>query len=216
MMIPMSKFSCKKQNCFTYRYGVIKQAVHPKGLTLVELMLAISITAVVGLAVATMMTAVTYGTQESKDLREMVILRKVVNQRLTTMIREAQQVLDVTPTSMVVWMADTDGSGTPNISEIRRIEFNPDTNGIVAFLPAPSLVLDTAFELTDNFDSVTNLLITTGSLLEEPWITQANAASFEIDTDDPATARLINYTITLQVGDLTDITINAVALRNAS
>lgn len=194
-----------------------------RGMTLVELMLAMASTAMIGLAISAMLAAVAYGTQGGKDARTLVVKAKTINSRLSASVRRSALVLACNDASqdgddfLVLWTPgpDVDGSA-PRTSELHRIEFHGPT-GQVRSYRNPSPGADTTYNLaTDDFNAVTQSLISGGTLPVEIWATGVEALQLRLDVAAAREAKLISYRFTLRAGDLAEVVACAAALRNRS
>ena len=65
---------------------------------------------------------------------------------------------------------------------------------------------DVEYQLTDDFDATTTTLIGTGDLVDQLWATGVAAWT--------VVPQLVSFQLTLEAGDLTDTSINAVSLRD--
>lgn len=191
----------------------IRRAPHRHGLTLVELLMALAGTAVIGVAVASMMTATTYGTESSKDMRSLVARIKVVNARVGAAIRGSRLVLAEGNDFVVLWTRDLDENDAPSLLEIRRIDFDSGTGRLNAY-QAPTGTTDVPYNLSDDFEAITDVLMGTASFPAELWARDATAWAIELNHVDPQQSTLISYQLTLQTGDMSDTAINVVHLRN--
>lgn len=101
-------------------------SVHARhqAMTLVELLLAMSITSIVALAAGGMLTAVTYGSSERTDLRSLVVRQEIISHRLSAAIRASRQVLESDNEQLVLWVTDANNDQTAQLSEVRWIERN--------------------------------------------------------------------------------------------
>ena len=184
-----------------------------RGLTLPELLLAIAGTAIIGAAVATMLTGVAYGSSTSHDLRTLVTRHKVLGARLVAAVRESRQVLAADADTLVLWVSDADGDDKPSLLELRRVEF--DTVGqTLSSYRAPTGTTDVVYEPTDDFMAITDALLGGVSLPQTLW-GQA-VAGLAIELDEPVTtdAQLVTLTLTLSAGGLTDRSVHVARLRN--
>ncbi len=109
--------------------------LHARGLTLIELILSIAATGIICTAIATVLVAVTYGTDSSKDMRTLVSRNKTVNARLGATIRGSQSILASGSNYIVLWKSDDDMDGEPCPLEMQRLEFATvnDTTGIWSY-----------------------------------------------------------------------------------
>jgi len=184
------------------------------GLTLVELLMALAITGMIGAAVAGMLSAVSYGTNNSRDLRSLVVKNKTLSARISAAIRQSAQLLDADDTYVVLWTKDLNGSGVPDLLELRRIELDTATDELSDYTPDPTAT-DVAYDLAaDDFEAVTNNLIVDGDLVGTLWASEVAGWALEPDNADPQAAELVSFQLTLTTGSLTDTSVNAVSLRD--
>ena len=183
------------------------------GLTLIELLLALAGTAVIGAAIAAMLSAVTYGTSSKRDLRALVARGKTATGRLGAAMRSSVQVLDQGDGYIVLWTRDLDASDSPDLLELRRIQFDATGNQVLSYT-APTGTTDVAYALSDNFATITQNLIDAGTMTSELWVKDASAMQITLDNADPQSARLVSYRVTLTTGELSDTAIGVVHLRN--
>lgn len=191
------------------------------GLTLIELMLALAVTAVIGAAIAAMLGAVSRGVASSQDVRSMVTRHKVLEARLAASIRGSGSVLFASTDRLVLWAGDTNPDGQPNLSEIRRIE--RDAQGHLwsyrASFPAgwsavQIAAADVAYPLASDFDAVTSALKTDSLFPGEKWMTGISALGFTLNKSPAQSATLVSYRATLVAGDQSSVAIGAAAMRN--
>lgn len=104
--------------CGAHRAGMDRRAA---GLSLMELLLAVAITSVVGLAAAGMLSAASYGSSERADLRAMMIRQELIAQRLAAAGRSSREVLEYDDDTLVLWQSDANNDGQPQVSEVRWI-----------------------------------------------------------------------------------------------
>ncbi|NBC11430.1 MAG: hypothetical protein GVY24_06795 [Planctomycetes bacterium] len=182
-------------------------------MTLVELLLAVAITTLIGAAIASMLAAVSYGTDSSKDMRSLVARNKAVNARISAAIRGSTMVLDQGAGFLVLWTSDADENGQPNLLEIRRLQYNANGQTFSSYT-APEGTGDVEYALADNFEAITDGLMGGAAFPQELWATRVAAWDLALDTPDPQTASLVSYQLELTAGDMSDVAIAAVALRN--
>jgi len=104
------------------------------GVTLVELLLAIVITAMVSLGVASMMTTVATVTEADREARSALLRSLAVREALRAYLEEALAVLQVSAdgSSIAVWLEDDLTPGCANLLEVRVLTFDADEGTIVA------------------------------------------------------------------------------------
>ena len=183
------------------------------GMTLIELMLAMAATGIVGIGIASMLQAVSYGTSSSQDIRELVVKANVVDGRLAAAIRESQAVLADDDDLLVLWTYDGDGDGLPALHELRRIAYDAAADQLVVFTADEDHAV-AIYALDDDFAAITEDLIDDDELTRETWADGITALQFTLDEADASDARLVSYRITLGAGTLEHVVASAVALRN--
>jgi len=104
-----------------------------RGLTLLEFMLSIMITALIAVTMGMMMSAVARTVEADKHGRETIVRSQALNVRLSSYITPSLCVLDASaqPESIVVWLEDSRVSDTVHLTEIRWIERDTDTAAVV-------------------------------------------------------------------------------------
>jgi prepilin-type N-terminal cleavage/methylation domain-containing protein len=110
------------------------QARARRGVTLIELLLAIAITAMIALGVASMMTAVSTVAETDREARSALLRSLAVREALRAYVEESLCVLQISDDELAiaVWLEDDLGPGLVNISELRVIRFDPATDAVVA------------------------------------------------------------------------------------
>ncbi len=192
----------------------VRRAAHAQAFTIVELLMALAITGLIGAAVASMLTAVSYGTNNSRDIRTLVVKNKTISARITAAIREATQLLDAGDNYIILWTDDINDSGAPDLLELRRINLNTGTRKLIDYTPDPDAT-DVAYDLeATDFDAVTLSLIDSDDMLGALWATDVTAMTVTLDESDPLEATLISFQVTISEGALSDTSVNAASLRD--
>lgn len=186
-----------------------------RGLTLLEMLLALSGTAVIGAATVMLITGVAYGTDTTRDNRALVVQAKAISTTLNAHLRESQQGLAHQTGDLVLWVRDANGNDLPDNTELRRITFNSGTGALTLHEPDPALV-EASYALTDNFFTVTDALIGSNDLVPRTLASELDGFTLAFDSGSVTTARLITYTLTLTAGGETESVVHAVRLRNGS
>lgn len=106
----------------------------PLGVTLVELILAIAVTAMIALGVASMMTTVSTVADNDREARSALLRSLAVRESLRAYVEESLCVLKISDDNrtIAVWLEDDLSPGVVNITEVRLIRFEPATNSIVS------------------------------------------------------------------------------------
>lgn len=190
--------------------------------TLVELILAMSCTALIAVAVGSILFAAARGTADTADQRALVLRQKMATARLGAALRGCRMVLQSGPDYVVLWVADRRPDGVPNVSELRRIERSPATGELVGYEFAPPAgwtaaqieAADAALALTDDFNAVTTALKSTGHFPGQSWATGVTAWSLAFNRPAVRDATLVSYRLTIQPGAAADTAVGAAAVRN--
>ncbi len=139
--------------------------------TLVELLLALAISGLVGLTAVLILSSTIKSTDEVNDTRRAVLKRQVATVRLGSLIRGSSKVLSLNSNAIVLWTGDLTNDGKPSVSELRRLELNRSTKELWEFTAPSDLdgTLDVNFDLTADFEAITSNLqnshFITGKLL---------------------------------------------------
>ena len=132
--------------------------MNQRGLSLLETLLAISITAVIGVAISALMAAAANSLSSRDDGRSTAIRLATTNIRLGAYIAPSLCVLDKSNNHITLWFEDSRTSNTVHASEIRWITFDSEAKILsVKFVDFPenwsqSMVDEADFEcnsLTD-------------------------------------------------------------------
>ncbi|MBL0922122.1 MAG: prepilin-type N-terminal cleavage/methylation domain-containing protein [Phycisphaerales bacterium] len=99
-----------------------------RGLTLVELMIALVITAIMGLAIGSMMTMVSSVTDRERSERASLLRAHAGQVRLRAYMDSALCVLqhDSDNQSAVIWLYDKNAPGSVNLTELRLVSIEGD------------------------------------------------------------------------------------------
>lgn len=97
------------------------------GLTLVELLIAVAITAIVGAALLTLLHAVAHATETDVHTREVVIRSHAIDSRVSLYTDVSLALLDIRSdgNGFALWLSDSSESGSVHASEIRWFVYDP-------------------------------------------------------------------------------------------
>ena len=172
-----------------------------RGLTLLEMILAIGITATIGAAIASMMAAVSNGLTSRDNGRRTAVQLATTQIRLAAYIAPARCMLSKSDDAFVIWLDDSRESGTVHASEIRWLSYN-DSNDtfVVKFVDFPEgwseLMLETADIECDRSTNYESLLATLeSSQLIGEFDLVDGMQSCSIWTDDPDSLSAIRVSI---------------------
>lgn len=189
--------------------------------TLVELILASGITTLVGAAIASLFFAVSYGTASRNDMRALVPRQRTIVARLDASIRSSRMVLALGSNYVVLWMGDTRPNSAPNLSELRRIEFDSAGKTVTSYKvtwpagwsQAMIDAADTQYAIGDDFGSITAALKGNTYFPSETWSRSVSTWSLAANKSNVQSATMLSYQITTVSGQTTNTLIGAAALR---
>ncbi|TVQ51693.1 MAG: hypothetical protein EA377_12025 [Phycisphaerales bacterium] len=176
-------------------------AKHRRGLSLLELMLAITITALVGAAIAGMLNAVAVGVDTRRDNRSMMVRSSLAQARLNAYIAPARCVLDQRGPQIVLWFNDQKKSETVHASEIRWLEYDRTEGTLsVSYVSFPEhwsqLEVDQEdreFPSDSDWGRIKNSYASRGLLNELTLVDGLDDVTVTADATDPFEIRLLTY-----------------------
>ena len=184
-----------------------------RGLTLLELLLALAGTAVIGTAVAAMLTGVAYGTTADKDMRSLITRQMALRARVEAEVRESRMLLDAGADYMILWSSDDNDDGLPSKAEIQVIEYDAVMDRVMRYAPAP-LIADVDYALTDDFRTLTDAYKGDATFPGERWAEQITSLNITLDNIDPQSAKLVSFRFGMSGGEVAYTGIGAATLRN--
>jgi hypothetical protein len=104
-----------------------------RATTLPELIVGLTVTALVALGVASILQAASYGTSSRREVRRLAVRVHEVRSRVDSAIRSARAVLATGNGYIVLWTGDTRADGHVNLSELQLIELSP-TNQLTSYV----------------------------------------------------------------------------------
>jgi len=162
-----------------------------RGLSLLELLLAMSITVMVAGAIAAMLGAVSSGIGVRRDNRAVMVLSNAAQSRLSAYIAPSSCVLSIDGPNLVLWLGDSRQSGTVHATELRWFLFD-STLGVlnVLYVDFPDEWSQAACDLEDNeYPSTTDWMSVLAEYQAAGWIVSQslvdNLDSLAISTDLP-------------------------------
>lgn len=121
-----------------------------RGLSLVEMILALAITGMVAAAIAGMLSAVNSGTHSRRDARTAVLTSNAMATRVAGYVVQGRAFLAADDDRFVLWLNDDRQSESVHASEIRWFELDGVTGEfIVLFQDFPEGWTQTAIDLED-------------------------------------------------------------------
>jgi len=190
-----------------------------RGLMLVEVLLALAIAGMVAAVVAAMLFGLANGSRDRLDLRHRNVRADVLTARIDTAVRSSSMLLGGDANTLVFWVADTRKNGKPDLSELRRIEWNAASKQVRCYQAPAGLADadDTGFQTSDDFLAATAAIAGSATFPGEVW---ASGVTGWTVTTVPAgaahDARMVAYTLTLTTAAGTVTIPSSAPLRNTS
>lgn len=187
-----------------------KHARTQSAFTLVELLLALSIMTMVGVASLAILGATTYGTSDDQTRRELMVKTEVVGRRIDGALHTAEALLVPSsgqPTStdyFIVWVDDANDDAVKDNSEMLLVERDTGDNELIAYRDTTA---------TGTFsDAGTFRTAALASYPASRWATGVSALSFSA-TFGTGQLPLLTYSFTLTKGTTSETLTRAASLR---
>ncbi|MCH2148966.1 MAG: hypothetical protein MK095_05980 [Phycisphaerales bacterium] len=179
---------------------------HRVGFTLIETLLAVCITALVGTGIATMMSVLSRDISMQYEARGVLVRTSTAQVRLSSYVAPARHVLGADESSLVLWLEDARESNTVHASEIRWVRHDEHADRlIVEFVAFPDewseaakAIADTEYPADANWDSVRATFNSGGLLAAAPLVDEIAHASFSTPSTAGAHPRLVHVDIHLK------------------
>ncbi len=186
-------------------------------MTLAELALSLTITVLIGVTIATAVYAGACTLSNQQATRTLMVSNEVCSRRINAALRSSSTVLAQGGTYLVLWLGDADGDGQPCVSELQRIDRDPNTGQLWSFQAPADLDpgSDTVYSLsTTDFNSATAALKGTGAFPGRLWATGITAWTTSPAPANPRTLTYVGYRISSLAGGVTLTTAGGGGLRN--
>ena len=192
------------------------------GLTLVELIIALAIMALIGLTVSAMLSAVAYGTDSGRDVRASIARGKMTTARIDAAIRESRAVLAASEGVLVLWMRDEDGDEIADADEVRRLEHDASAATLTSYRSTP--FTEAQEDAGDDAECLKTLTLgiqqwpaaAADRLVTVRWASGVGTWQATLDAPAPAAARLVSYRLGLSAAEDAPVLIGVAALRNVT
>jgi len=194
-----------------------RRACRRRGLSLLELLLGISVTVIIGAAVASMLLVASSAAAYQRTNRDFSVWQGMVSARLGTLLRSSGMVLASRSNYLALWTSDADRNGEPSASEIAIVLRNSATHELWYYRPPDNLAVeaDVRYSLiTTDFVAEPKTLIGTPVLLGQLWADDVLDLTVTLDAADPIEARFVAYRLTTNLDGVQKTTIGGAALRN--
>lgn len=170
-----------------------------RGLTLLELMLALVVTVMIAGAIASMLAAVRTGVVERRDARDALVAGHAAASRLGAYLAPSRCLLAAGEDELVLWLHDDRADGNVHASEIRWLAWDARTASIVVqWVDFPDEWTQSRIDLADrryaadaDWTAVRRWWADRGLLATLPLVDGLSSASFAIGEETATNARLV-------------------------
>ncbi|MFG0256341.1 MAG: type II secretion system protein J [Phycisphaerales bacterium JB043] len=185
-----------------------------RGLTLLELIIAVAITSMIGLGISSMLTMVAQGTRTDQDRRSSVIRVHALNVRLRAYLADSLNLLQHDPTKgLAVWVHDLGSDRYIHVTEVRVLWWDAGTNTLsVERVEFPSgwssfqkQVADVVVPSDANFFSLMSGYRASGHTLEETLLDNIQSLSFSFNHADTQQATQVEVMLLEQATQATSL-----------
>ena len=182
-----------------------------RGLTLLELLLAMAITALVAAACAAMLGAVTSGVSTRRDSRALMVRTNTAQTRLAGYVTPCRSLLAADGSGVVLWLDDARESDSVNASEIRWLIYDSATGTLdVLFVQFPAGWSELERQLADQqYPPTADWNTVRAEYDGNGWLTRATLLdgldSFSAGTDQPIAldSRHVTFALDFRVDETT-------------
>ena len=174
-----------------------------RGLTFIELLMALAITAMVTAAISAMWTAISSGERARRDNRAFAVRTYAAKSRISGYIAPCRSLLSTDGCKLVLWRDDSRVSGTVHASEIRWLIFDNATGNLdVYYVKFPSTWTEVAKALRDheyavntNWDSVLNSYTLDNLIGRLTLVDGVASVAVTLDAATALSSREVTYTL---------------------
>jgi len=116
-------------------------------MTLLEVMLAVSITGVIGLGITAMMNALSSGMIDQHDARSSMLRAGLAQTRMSSYLARSRCLIDLEQHRLVVWLEDSDGNDVVDPDEVRWVSFDRTSGTLaISWIADPEGLLEEPYE----------------------------------------------------------------------
>lgn len=200
---------------------MLRRAQHlERAVTLVELLIAMIITSMLALGVASILHAASYGTSSKREIRRVAVRSQQIRSQLDDSIRTARAVLACGETVegdkyIVLWKGDSNQTdqNQVNLSELLLIEWVPGSQTLTAY-DAPGAPDPDPFYAADaDFYNEADQARSDGDLTGTVWSQGVSAFEMTLIDDGEGQARMVAWSLTVIDELLSESLVGTTSLR---
>ena len=192
-----------------------------RAVTLAELIIAMIITSMLALGVASILYAASYGTSSRREVRRIAVRSQQLRTRIGDGVRNSRAVLasGVAVNGnkyLVLWKGDSnsDDKDQVNLSELMMIEWVASSEELIACEAASPPAPDTVYAAGTDFHAAMLQARTDGDVTDTYWSQGITAIDFTLDQVTPALARKVTWDVTMADQLLSETIVGTGSLRS--
>jgi len=182
-----------------------------RGLSLLELTLALAVTSLVAGAISSMLFAVSIGVDSNRDSRTLMIRGQAAQLRLSSYIAPSRCILGQAGTNIAIWLNDARVSETVHLTEIRWLRFDASTGELgVSYVSFPVTwtqemidLADVTLPRTSDWEAVYQTYATAGQIQTITLVDEISSIAVSTDLSRAQQSRLVQYEFTFSDLDIT-------------
>ena len=193
------------------RYPLVRkpQLFRGRGLTLIELMLAMTISVMIAGAMSGMVSAVTAGVTSRQDTREVMIRSSAANTKLAAYVNPARAIWGTDASTVALWFNDSREGGGIHVTEVRWLIYDAANDAVeVHFVKFPDDwsqvakdIEDVEYSKTQTFAAMYAKYSAGGHMAKLRLLDNVEDFSFKLDNATALDAQRITFTLTLTGSD---------------
>ncbi len=194
---------------------------HRRATTIAELIIAITVTALISLGVAAILQAATYGTSARREVRRVAVRSEQVRSRIDNALCSARAVLASGSGYIVLWIGDTRKNDQVNLSELQLLEIPSGSTTLSSYTTVFPTgwtqtqidTADVAYAAGSNFATVAQTAKAGSYFPGTVWATGASSFTVALDNASLGLTHLVTWDLTLTNDLLSDSLVGAASLR---
>ncbi len=181
-----------------HRLSLRSRSARRAAFTLAEILIATTITAMLGAATLTMLIGLHAGADYEQAVRRESTAEHAAAMRIAAATRNASALLAHDPDHLVLWTGDANNNAEPELSELRRIQWDEANGELRVYeLTTPSGAPDPSYSVDDHFSTITANYAGTALLPGRVLLRRVNTWHVAIDASSPSDARRLRITVHL-------------------
>ncbi len=197
-----------------------------RGMSAIELLMALAITGMVAAAISSMWSAISAGERSRRDNRAFTVRSYTAKNRLSAYVARSRCVLSAGDDMLVLWLDDARESGTVHASELRWFLFNGTSRALdvyfvrfpAAYSEVEKALQDTEYPVNTDWSDVLGAFATDGLVSNRTLVDGLESVTFSLDAPAALDAQEVSLVLefpTESPGQFTSQSITAAILAHA-